>query len=140
MIKTLSHRGVVSFGEYAVAFFLVIAAAVVMTSYIQRSIQARIRDARVYMINSASQACDANCMIATGLAGNTEIAQQYEPYYAQADSKVARNTLNLKGLLATGVGSTGIAFKQSQENSQGMTKSDQLPPINAANDIVLGAQ
>ncbi|MBI3601834.1 MAG: hypothetical protein HY209_02970 [Candidatus Omnitrophica bacterium] len=140
MVKGRRQQGVTSLAEYTMTFFLVIAVVVAMTTYIQRSLQARIRDARHYMIAAVSNQCDANCMNATGLAGSNTIGEQYEPYYAAVNATVSADSLVRKGLLAPGVGSTGIFRAQTNEQNQSASDSNQLPPVNAANDKVLGAQ
>ncbi len=140
MVKGRNQQGVVSSAEYTVTFFLVIAVVVAMTVYIQRSLQARMRDARQYMIATVSSQCDANCMNATGLPGKSTIGEQYEPYYAQVQATVGTDSSVQKGLLAPGVGGTGIFMAQTNAENQSASDSNQLPPVNAQNDQVLGAQ
>ena len=71
MLRRVRHnKGQAILPEYVVTFFIVIAVVVGMTSYIQRSFQARLWDARNYMVNVANAACDNNCHIAAGLGTN----------------------------------------------------------------------
>ncbi|HLD70014.1 MAG TPA: hypothetical protein VJA17_04535 [Candidatus Omnitrophota bacterium] len=70
--------------EYALLISLVVAAIIAMQTYAQRALQARIRDASLYMVNGTS-----------GL-GNT--TQQYEPYYIQTNYDVTLETVSLEQL------------------------------------------
>ena len=63
--------------EYALLISLVVAAIIAMQTYAQRTLQARIRDAAVYLSNR------------TGSLGNTT---QYEPYYLTTNYDVNRKT------------------------------------------------
>jgi len=69
--------------EYALLISLVVAAIIAMQTYAQRALQARIRDASIYMKNN------------TSVLGNTE---QYEPYYLQTNYEVARETVSTEQL------------------------------------------
>ncbi len=69
--------------EYALLISLVVAAIIAMQTYAQRALQARIRDAALYMKNG------------TNLLGNTE---QYEPYYLQTNYEVTRSTVSKEQL------------------------------------------
>lgn len=69
--------------EYALLISLVVAAIIAMQTYAQRALQARIRDASLYMKNN------------TSTLGNTE---QYEPYYLQTNYEVTRETVSLEQL------------------------------------------
>jgi len=140
MINGRNKKGVSSIAEYLVTFFLVIGAFIAMSIYIQRNFQARMRDARSYMINSVSEQCvsNPNCMQATGLQGNSSIGLQYEPYYAQATSDTISNKTSHKGLEGAGVGSEGIFIAHAEAKSNVTSYSNQLAPFMAENDKVLG--
>ena len=60
----MNNKGQSILSEYVMIFFVVIAAAVAMTIFVQRGFEARIHDARNFMINSVinSSVCDANCL------------------------------------------------------------------------------
>ena len=75
--RILKNRKGQNTAEYALLISLVVAAIIAMQTYAQRALQARIRDASLYMKNNTS-----------GL-GNTE---QYEPYYLQTNYEVDRST------------------------------------------------
>jgi uncharacterized protein (UPF0333 family) len=62
--------------EYALLISLVVAAVIAMQTYAQRSIQAKIRDAAVYLTDK------------TSTIGNST---QYEPYYLKSDYDVTRD-------------------------------------------------
>ena len=53
-----NQHGSTSLAEYAVTVFLVIATLTAMTVYVQRTFQARMRDARHYMVSTVGDACD----------------------------------------------------------------------------------
>lgn len=117
--------------EYVVMFFIVVAGLVAMIVFVQRGLQARIRDARVYMIETASEAClaagasgDVNCAGAANLQDNS-ILQEYEPYYAMTQSLVGRSGGTDKGF----AGAT--YFKQTDEVTAVSSNSVQQPPRSA---------
>ncbi|MBI3314569.1 MAG: hypothetical protein HYZ86_01325 [Candidatus Omnitrophica bacterium] len=139
MVRGISgKKGQSSLPEYVVTFFLVIAAVVAMTVYIQRSIQAKTKDARDYMVGLASAECDDDCRAAAGIGGNT-IPGEYEPYYGKVDSRTSRNSEVRTGL----VGGTHIvngqrrlfdAMSRRNETVETTSHSEQLPPGAAAGD------
>ena len=67
--------------EYAILIALVVAAAIAMQTYVQRSLQARVRGAADYL---QTQAADVDGIQALG----TE--RQYEPYYLSSNYQVFR--------------------------------------------------
>ena len=91
----MNNKGQTVLSEHVMVFFVVIAAIVAMTIFVQRSFEARIHDARNFMINGImnSDVCDANCLAATGNA----IHYEYEPYYAFSDSFVSQNKVDNQG-------------------------------------------
>ena len=95
---TINNKGQSSLPEYVVTFFLVIAAGVAMTTYIQRSLQAKMKDGRDYMVSVASNACDADCQAAARITGDN-IPGEYEPYYRQDASNVSRESVHKTALI-----------------------------------------
>ena len=67
MMKWRSQHGSTSMAEYALTIFLVIGTVVAITTYVKRSLQARMHDARHYMITEVSKDCDCNCKQTSGL-------------------------------------------------------------------------
>ena len=67
--------------EYALLIALVIAGVIAMQTYAQRSLQARIRDAAVYLTNQTS---------------NLGSSVQYEPYYMSTNYDISRDSENFK--------------------------------------------
>ena len=74
--RSLNKKGQ-NTAEYALLISLVVAAIIAMQTYAQRALQARIRDASLYMKNQ------------TSVLGNTD---QYEPYYLSTNYTVTRDT------------------------------------------------
>ena len=66
--------------EYAILIALVVGAVIAMQTYAQRTIQARVRGASIYL---ASGSADAGNVLGTQL--------QYEPYYLESQYDVTRN-------------------------------------------------
>lgn len=62
-------------GQYALVFFVVIAAVTAMTIYVRRGLQGRIRDARTHMIDTIKTRADIG-----------DIPLAYEPYYINRES------------------------------------------------------
>jgi len=106
--------------------FIVIAAVVAITVYVQRSLEARIHDARNFMVDSVvnNSVCDANCLLATG-----NIMHEYEPYYTQM---AASSSQNQEQELTAAQGNAqviGAIYGQSDnETTQSNAVTNQLPP------------
>lgn len=66
-----------STAEYAILIALVVAAVIAMQTYAKRALQAKVRDAALYMVNQ------------TNALGNSV---QYEPYYLQSEFQTTRNS------------------------------------------------
>jgi uncharacterized protein (UPF0333 family) len=74
--KLIKNKKAQQTAEYALLISLVVAAVIAMQTYAQRTIQARIRDASVYLATE------------TSAIGSTN---QYEPYYLETDYTVVRD-------------------------------------------------
>ena len=89
----LKNKKAQNTAEYALLIALVVAGIIAMQQYAQRALQARVRDASLYMIT------------VNDTLGNTA---QYEPYYQQSNYEVSRNSYDQKtlgeGLVAQGRG------------------------------------
>lgn len=72
--RLIKNKKAQNTAEYAILISLVVAGIIAMQTYAQRALQARVRDASIYLTNQ------------TGFLGNTA---QYEPYYAQSNFVVA---------------------------------------------------
>ena len=86
--------------EYALLISLVVAAIIAMQTYAQRTLQARIRDASLYLTNN------------TGAMGNTS---QYEPYYLTTNYAVDRRTeeSQLQGINLVGMNELSNRTRQT---------------------------
>jgi len=125
----MNNKGQAVLSEYVMIFFVVIAALVAMTVYLQRGFEARLHDARNFMVDSVinnSQVCDNDCKAAAG--GN--ISHEYEPYYAQMLSDVGRNEAESAGATPSAVNwSIGAVYTKSvNETTTANATSTQLPP------------
>jgi len=76
--KLIKNKKAQQTAEYALLISLVVAAVIAMQTYAQRTIQARIRDASVYLATETSQIGSTN---------------QYEPYYLETDYTVVRDDI-----------------------------------------------
>jgi hypothetical protein len=126
----MNNKGQTILSEYVMIFFVVIAAAVAMTVFVQRGIEGRVHDARNSMINAivSSGACDADCVQAAG--GN--IRYEYEPYYTQALSDVSQNQTDNRGARPGNPQVLGAAyFNSTNEETATTTFSCQFPPACA---------
>ena len=100
MSKIYSQKAQTVLPEYVVGFFLVIAAMVAVSLYVQRALQARTRDAKIYMMDMAAQGCaqaGSGCLNAAN-AQDGRLRYEYEPYYTQAESQVDRAQTENKSL------------------------------------------
>ena len=125
----MNKKGQTILSEYVMIFFVVIAAVVAMTSFVQRGFQARIHDARNFMVDSVtnSGACDANCLRAAGVTGN-QIPYEYEPYYAQMLASVSNNTNETAGTTTGNAQVIGAVYtKSTNEAATTVSTSNQLP-------------
>lgn len=77
--KLMKNKKAQQTAEYALLISLVVAAIIAMQTYAQRTIQARIRDAAVRMVNGTE---DLKTL------GST---MQYEPYYLERSYETFRN-------------------------------------------------
>jgi len=74
--KLIKNKRAQNTAEYAILISLVVAGIIAMQTYAQRALQARVRDASLYLANQTSN------------LGNTI---QYEPYYLESQYTVTRN-------------------------------------------------
>ena len=128
MNRIISKKGQTVLPEYVVGFFLVVAAMVTLTVFVQRALQARARDAKIYMVNLAAQGCaqaGAGCQQAAGTQEG-QFNYEYEPYYSKAVLQVDRAQNESKSLE---IGS--IFRRNSGEATQVNTTSVQTAPENA---------
>lgn len=80
--------------EYVLLFFLVVGAITVMSIYVRRGVQARIRDTRKQMFNIVKER--------TGLQFFGNLEYEYEPYYINATTVVTTDINERKGLFQGG--------------------------------------
>ena len=102
--RILKNRKGQNTAEYALLISLVVAAIIAMQTYAQRALQARIRDASLYMTNL------------TNVLGNT---QQYEPYYLQTNYEVTRETVSTEQL-----GNELVAMNESTNRLRAGNRTD----------------
>ncbi len=126
-------KGQSSLPEYVVIFFIVIATVVAMTVYIQRSIQAKVKDSRDYMVSVAANECGPDCRAAAGISGSG-IPREYEPYYGKVDSQTSRNSSVSANLIGGGDRADRQFYKNTEETVETTSTSTQLPPGAAAGD------
>jgi uncharacterized protein (UPF0333 family) len=126
----MDNKGQAILSEYVMIFFVVVAALVAMVTFIQRGFEARIHDARNFMVDAVvnSGACDVNCLKATGAAGS-KIPYEYEPYYAQILSDVGNNKQENTGATTGNPQVLGAIYTKSvNEATTTISTSSQLPP------------
>ncbi len=94
----ISNKGQTVTPEFVVIFFLAIAAVVASTVYIQRGLQARVRDARLYMVDMATSGCQsalgADCEGLSTTTGKFKV--EYETYYGQQQAEIGRTVADNK--------------------------------------------
>lgn len=79
--KLIKNKKAQNTAEYAILISLVVAGIIAMQTYAQRALQARVRDASLFLAN-----------VTSGI-GNT---QQYEPYYLTSQYQVTRNEAQIQ--------------------------------------------
>lgn len=123
----MNDKGQSILAEHTMIFFVVIAALLAMTTYVQRAYEARIHDARNFMINAVlnSGVCDANCMAAAG--GNVYLG--YDPYYLQQVSGITSHARDKLGVTSGKPIALGVIFNTTyNEASSTVATSLQIPP------------
>lgn len=119
MLKNLSNRQAQAvMGEYVLVIFMVLAVIVAMTVYFKRAIQARLHDARDYMVNDVRQR--------TVGSYSGELYLHYEPYYTNTIATVARDASSTT-LILPGA-SSGIFRKVIDETTSVQVNSETAPP------------
>lgn len=120
MFKLLNRKnGQSSLAQYVMVFFMAIGTIVAMTTFVQRALQARIRDTRIYMMNNIKNYANIS----------NNFTYEYEPYYANVSTVVQRNRTEQIRLI--GGGATGIFRKNLNAFTSGDTNSVQAPPKDA---------
>jgi len=127
MFKTLRRkRGQSYIVEYALTFFVVIAVILSITLFVRRAVQARIRDARNFMVLSANGAYVGN------------VAFEYEPYYLDTSSNRFATTDDERLLEPSGPSLTSGIFTLDKKGDETTIRavSNQAPPREATNSLV----
>ncbi len=132
----MDNKGQAILSEYVMIFFVVVAAAVAVTTFVQRGFEARVHDARNFMVDSVNSACDANCHAAAGVVAGGNIPHEYEPYYSQMLSDVQQNEQDNLGAARGKAQVLGaVYYKSINEATKTISTSDQLPPCASANPV-----
>lgn len=76
--KLLKNKKAQNTAEYALMIAMVVAAIVAITTYVQRTLQARVRDASQYLVKQTNFDSSSN-------------SAQYEPYYLSSSYNVTRD-------------------------------------------------
>ena len=119
MLRTLKNKNAQAvMGEYVLVIFLVMAVLTAMTVYFRRAVQARIHDARDYMVTEVRART-------TGVF-NGNLYREYEPYYGNTSARVFRST-DYEARVLPG-GSSGIFQKDYNETVSVQVNSETAPP------------
>ncbi|MCK5081442.1 MAG: hypothetical protein KAR31_00915 [Candidatus Omnitrophica bacterium] len=119
MLRTLKNKDAQAvMGEYVLVIFLVMAVLIGMTAYFKRSMQARIHDARYYMVNEVRE------RTADVYVGN--LYKEYEPYYGNTVANVSRSIAD-ETRVEPGA-SSGIFRKSYNEAVSVWVNSQTAPP------------
>ena len=121
--KLMKNKKAQQTAEYALLIALVVAAIIAMQTYAQRTIQARIRDAAVQLVNRTQ---------------NFGTTTQYEPYYLETRYETLRDdtTRQIQDIneARTGPGLSKSLFKVAQNSQRtrvagGFQSSNYVPPV-----------
>ena len=119
MLKTLRNtKAQAVMGEYVIVIFLVMAVMTSMTIYFKRAVQARIHDARDYMVTEVRE---RTAGIYTG-----NLYREYEPYYSNTSATVFKVT-DHETMVQSGA-SSGIFRKVYDERTSVRVNSETAPP------------
>jgi len=87
--RLIKNKKAQNTAEYAILISLVVAGIIAMQTYAQRALQARVRDASVYMADTVAAADTSGTMASTA---------QYEPYYLNSTYNVAADESQTQNL------------------------------------------
>lgn len=119
MLRNLNNRRAQAvLGEYLLVIFMVLGVITAMTVYFKRAVQARLHDARDYMVNDVRQR--------TAGSYDGELYLHYEPYYTNTDAIVTRDTTHTTRILPGA--SSGIFTKVYDESTSVVVTSETAPP------------
>ncbi|VAX37511.1 hypothetical protein MNBD_UNCLBAC01-566 [hydrothermal vent metagenome] len=119
-----NNKGQAAVGEYVLVLLLVFGMIMAMTVYFKRAIQARMRDARIYVVDEVKDRIRGN------YSSPFNLYYGYEPYYAQTESNIDRESNPVIRLL--GGGSSGVFEKTLDDTIKGVnTISKTKPPQEA---------
>lgn len=127
MLRHLNkNKGQAVIGEYVLLFAIVASVIAGMVVYARRTMQARLRDAQMTMVDTVFTYVTSTGEKAGHQGG---IYLHYEPYFvnqtAVADRQQESSTSLLRG------GTTGIYRKEIDDKSYVQSHSEQLPPKEA---------
>ena len=119
MLRVLKNKNAQAvMGEYVLVIFLVMAVLTAMTVYFRRALQARIHDARDYMIGEVR--------VRTAGVYNGNLYKEYEPYYGNTAARVFRSMDDEIRVLPGG--SSGIFQKIYDGTVSVQVNSETAPP------------
>lgn len=128
MPKPLKNHKAQIINEYTITIALAVTVVMAVTAIVKRTIQARIKDTKDYMITKANDAYvqTRNTEAQTPAA----IGAEYEPYYTETKSIVTRDLT--EQLNAYKHPTQGFTFEKFYKNkTKVVTNSVQLPPKDA---------
>ncbi|MDE2221700.1 MAG: hypothetical protein KGK03_01375 [Candidatus Omnitrophica bacterium] len=121
----MNNKGQSILAEHVMVFFVVIAAITAISVLVQRGLQARIHEARNFAVDSVINACDINCLKATG-----RIPHEYEPYYMVTTANIQTNEAQAEGTTTGNPQALGVKYLTSENTSTQIgSNSIQLPAI-----------
>lgn len=119
MLKYLNNRRAQAVvGEYALVIFLMLGAVVAMTVYFKRGVQARMHDARDYMVDEVRQRSAGSY--------DGDLYLGYEPYYTNTDATITRDSSSTTNILPGAT--SGIFKKETNESTTVNVFSETAPP------------
>ena len=97
--KLIKNKKAQNTAEYAILISLVVAGIIAMQTYAQRALQAKVRDASLYLATT-SDGLDADGVTDSGdiFSGHLLGSTQYEPYYLKSDYDVDREDTTRQSL------------------------------------------
>lgn len=124
-----NKRGQGILGEYVILLMIVVAAALVISTYVKNSFNARLFDARNHAIEQAREECLENCKGAIPEGG---IAREYEPYYTNMEVNQDRWTEDTTAIQGGISRSEGVFLKITNSETKAVSVSRQKPPKDAS--------
>ena len=134
MIRALKNKKAqVNVAEYTILIVIVVSMVTAMSVYFRRTVQARIREARIYMYQTAHN--ETKGLVIGNFTHNGHFRIEYEPYYQNTTSFIGTDDTITRSLRQ---GASSGIFGYSPDTSLTIVTNSIIAPPKDANDPIPG--